>query len=612
VAERHTGRPWRRTLRLGALTGCGALLAVGCASMPDSGEVHQVDASRRVADSDAPQVRVFGVPPQKGEQPSEIVRGFLEATTSDEADFRTAREYLTAEASRNWQPFSQTTVLAEGPITRTERAGADQEQSSYAAVLSGTQLATVDRKHAYTPAAGTYQTTMHLSKVGGEWRIDGLPDGLVLGKSDFERIYRSVNKYYFAATGGGTAAAEDGTSVLVADPVYLRRRIDPVTEAVKALLEGPTTWLDPVVDSTFPSRTALVDDSLSLDDSNGLRVRLSDRAGSVAPEQCDRMAAQLLFTVQDQASAKLSRVELARKDGSELCVLTRAQADAYAPEGLRRHSEQQYFLDARHRLASLSGDEARQVPGPFGYGETPLRSAAVARTRPAAAGVSLDGRELYVARMESGAELGEPRLRSRSTREKDGLTAPSWDGIGDLWVADREAGHSRLLRLRDGTGTPEEVQVPGLGDGRIEALRVAADGVRIALLVQRDGRTSLELGRVERADADDRKRTLAVTGLRSVAPQLVDVVSASWAGGSRLVVVGRESGGVQQPQYVETDGSASNSPALPGISGVKGVAASEDESKPLVADSDEGIVRLPPDANWKMVTEEGSAPVYPG
>ncbi|MEC4019621.1 LpqB family beta-propeller domain-containing protein [Streptomyces sp. H27-D2] len=599
----------KRTRALPALV-CGSLLLAGCASMPDSGEVSRVDSSPR-GDSDS-QVRVYGVPPQRGETPDQIVRGFLEATTSDEADFRTAREYLTKKQKQRWKPFTGTTVLSEAPDPRAAagRANTDPESENRTIVLSGDQLATVDRKHAYKPSAKRYRTTVHLTKEGGEWKIDSPPAGLVLGVSDFQRIYQSVNKYYFASLG------PDGMpDVLVADPVYLRKRIDPVTATVRALLEGPTNWLGPVADSRFPSGTRLTSRSLALDDENVLKVRLSGQATTVDQARCSRMAAQLFYTVQDQAAAKLSRVELARGDGSSLCVLSReAAAAGYAPERQIGSANQQYFIDADHRVVSLSesDEKADPVVGPFGEQDrVNLRSVAVARDERTAAGVSSSGRSLYVAALEDGSPLGDPKLVSAAKSPGDGLTAPSWDGLGDLWVADRDPGRPRLLRLRGGEGDPEEVRVPGLGDGRVKALRVSADGVRIALLVERGGHTTLRLGRVERGGSTD-KPELSVEDLRPVAPQLEDVVAASWAGGSRLAVVGRESGGVQQLQFMETDGSPSNTGTLPGINGVKAVAASEDERKSLIADSEDGIVRLPPGANWKTLTKEGSAPVYPG
>lgn len=609
-SDRHINRR-SSSLRLSVLLCCGALLAAGCASMPDSGEVHRVDASQR-ADADA-QVRVFGVPPRAGEGPTDIVRGFLEATTSDEADYKTARLYLTKAASDGWKPFSQTTVLEDGPVPRLDGPVGQRDEDGAMIELSGKRVATVDEKQAYRPGEGTYRTMVHLAKVHGEWRIDVPPHGLVLGESDFQRIYHSVNKYYFARADEADDDLVGGREVLVADPVYLRRRIDPLTSTVKALLKGPTSWLERVVDTTFPHGTRLVDDNLSLDDSNGLRVRLNDRASRVSQPRCIRMAAQLLHTVQDQASGKISRVELDTEHGSKLCVLTAGEAAAFAPAGLRKRSEDQYFLDAEHRLASLSDGSGKpsRVEGPFGNGTVPLRSVGIDRSEQVAAGVSLDGRSLYVAPMSPGAQRGQERLRSAARSGENGLTAPSWDGNGNLWIADRDPKRPRLLRLAAGTGVPQEVAVDSLGDGRIEGLRMASDGLRIALLITRGGRTSLELGHVERTGLVGGKPRLSVTGLVSVAPQLEDVQSASWAGTSRLVVVGREAGGVQQLQYVETDGSSLNNPNLPGINGVDAVAASEDEDKPLIADSADGIVRLPPDANWKLVAK-GSSPVYPG
>jgi hypothetical protein len=87
----------------------------------------------------------------------------------------------------------------------------------------------------------------------------------------------------------------------------------------------------------------------------------------------------------------------------------------------------------------------------------------------------------------------------------------------------------------------------------------------------------------------------------------------SWAGDSRLLAVGREQGGVLQMRYVQVDGSTLDGPAPGALTGVKSIAASEDERVPLVAYSeDDGIVRLPSGAQWQKVDKDGTAPVYPG
>lgn len=324
------------------------------------------------------------------------------------------------------------------------------------------------------------------------------------------------------------------------------------------------------------------------------------------------MAAQLMNTAQGVESLPLAAVELQNPDGTQACSLSQQQAADYAPDKVAGTPTQQYFIDTDHRLVSLYGTAtaAARVPGPLGAGQVVLGSVAVKRDETYAAGVKSDGSALYVTQLAAEAELGQPVLKS-TAHGKNGLSAPSWDGYGDLWVADRNPAAPRLLMLKDGAGTPVEVSVPDLGNGRIESLRVAADGVRIAMLVTANGSTTLRVGRIERGGTAGHPE-LTVTALRQVTPYLEDVKAASWAGVSRLVVVGQESGGVQQIQYVGVDGSTSDDTTLPGISGVTSVAASENQDKPLLASLGDVIFRLPADANWKEVTPKGSSPVYPG
>ncbi|MBO7941557.1 hypothetical protein JTP77_037520, partial [Streptomyces sp. S9] len=96
-------------------------------------------------------------------------------------------------------------------------------------------------------------------------------------------------------------------------------------------------------------------------------------------------------------------------------------------------------------------------------------------------------------------------------------------------------------------------------------VRVAADGARIALVVDKDGKQSLLIGRLERTEDSEGKISVSVQELRSATPELERVSAVSWAGDSRLVVVGQEAGGVEQVQYVQSDGSIPESAALPGL-----------------------------------------------
>lgn len=602
---RGRGRPVRVSARIGSI-GLVTVVLAGCASMPDNGNMRDVESTPR----QDTQVRVFALPPAEDAQPQEIVQGFLEALTSDDPNYETARTYLAGDALKNWDPNSSTTVLAEGPTPYTRVTGAQPDGTEYRYELSGDKVARVDGQHAYAPVGGAYRETVHLTKVRDtqQWRIDQLPQGVVLGRSDFERNYKSINKYYF------TSAAQSGEPGTVADPVYVRSQVDPVTQVVRDLLKGPTRWLNPVARTRFPSGTALKKgtEALTPDDQNKLVIPLNKKADRVSESRCMEMAAQLLFTLQDYMPTGVEEVELQGSTGVRLCVLSEGQSNIIASHGPDKSAEYEYFIDGEHKLVRLPerGTTATRVPGALGEGEKQLRSAAVSRGEDRAAGVSFDGRELYVAPLTVGSAIGEPVLRSAGGTAKDRLTTPSWDGRGDLWVADRDPKNPRLLVLADGMGEPLEVRTPGL-DGRIEAVRVAADGVRVALIVEKDGERALGIGRIER-DADADATTVSLVELRSVTPDLEDVSAMSWAGDSRLVVVGRESGGVQQMRYVQVDGSTLSGPAPSALTGVEEIAASEDEGQPLVAHSADGIVRLSPGAPWQTLVKEGTAPVYPG
>ncbi|MGW1786516.1 LpqB family beta-propeller domain-containing protein [Streptomyces sp. NPDC002143] len=607
-AEQREGGTRRTPGRVVAYAASGVVLLAGCASMPDSGDLRDVEATQR----QDTQVRVFAMPPRDDAPPSEIVQGFLEALTSDDPGYSTARQYLTEKVAQKWEPERSTTVLADGPATEAGPAGGREDGDDYSFVLTGTRVATVDAQQSYTPASGSYGQTVHLTrdKKTGQWRIDALPPGVVMGKSDFQRNYVSVNKYYFASN---TAADSSGQPMAVADPVYVRERVDPMTQVVRSVLNGPTSWLRHVVRSGFPTGATLPKGvtSLTPDDQNKLTVPLNDKAADIGQGKCDEMAAQLLFSLQS-LTPTVDEIAL-RAGGTQLCSLTEERATTVAARGSETDPDYLYFIDGQHRLERISSGSSKAVPvpGALGDGTKALSSVAVARDEHSAAGVALDGKTLYVTSTVSGSSIGDPVLQSKGKTEADRLTTPSWDAEGNLWVADRDPENPRLLLLEKGGGQPLEVLTPGL-DGRINAVRVAADGVRIALVVDKGGKQSLLIGRIERSQGSGEPPSMSVQELRSATPELEQVTAMSWAGDSRLVVVGRESGGVEQVQYVQCDGSIPEAGTLPGLTEVTSIAASEDSDTPLFATSKDGLLWLPGGSGWRTLKEIASVAFYPG
>ncbi|MEU6666112.1 LpqB family beta-propeller domain-containing protein [Streptomyces sp. NPDC046727] len=609
VADREGGAR-QRPVRAMAYAALGVVLLAGCASMPDSGDLRDVESTPRQDTG----VRVFAMPPADGAGPGEIMQGFLEALTSDDPEYDTARKYLTPDAAGKWRPERSTTVLANGPTIETDCSpGGREETNSVTCVLAGSRVATVDAQQAYQPVGGSYRKKLHLTKnpKSGQWRIDGLPDGVVMGKSDFQRNYTSVDKYYFASN---ATVGASGQPVAVADPVFVRSKVDAMTQMVRSLLKGPTTWLGPVVRSSFPTGTALRKSASGLapDDQNKLTVPLNLKPSQVAASKCTEMATQVLFTLRNLVPT-LESVELQGAGDDRLCELTEERAESVAWHGSSKRPEYLYFLDGKHRVVRMptgsTGTGSVPVPGPLGEGGKGLQSVAVSRDERTAAGVGDEGRSLYVTSLAPDGSLGEALVTSAGATPAERLTTPSWDARGDLWVADRDRHRPRLFMVEQGAAKPEQVAVPDL-NGQIKDARVAADGARIALVVEKDGKQSLLIGRIQHDDGTG--QGTSVDGLRSAAPDLEQVSAVSWAGDSRVLAAGQEQGGVQQMRYVQIDGSTLDGPALGALPGVKAIAASEDERVPLVAYSEDGIVRLPSGAQWQKVDKDGTAPVYPG
>lgn len=341
----------------------GVVLLAGCAAMPDSGDLRGVESTPR----QDPQVRVFAMPPREDAPPADIVQGFLEALTSDDPHYETARKYLTGDAAKSWRPDESATVLAGGPGTESDHSGNREDANDYSVTLTGTRVATVDAQQSYAPADGVYRESVHLTRDGKskQWRIDSLPPGVVMGKSDFQRNYMSVNRYYFASNTPVRAAAETGPvrePAAVADPVYVRRRVDPMTQVVRSLLSGPTSLLGPVVRSSFPTGTALAKNagSLAPDDRSKLTVPLNDKAARAGADKCDEMAAQLLFTLQNLTPA-VQEVEL-RSGGEQLCSLSEDRAETVATRGPR--SGPTTCTSSTTRTAWCGSRPAATGPGP--------------------------------------------------------------------------------------------------------------------------------------------------------------------------------------------------------------------------------------------------------
>ena len=560
----------RRTAAAGAVL--ASLLLGGCAAMPDSGPVGKVEFSQGAADKNL-QVRVFPVAPNKGEDPQGLLAGFLDASIADEEGYDTAKKYLTDGARGRWNPEAGITVLGGDPTIAGQDVGDGRETAELTA--SGTQVARVDGNHSYRFAEGETRLDFTFVKERGEWRIDRLGDGLVVNQTNFRNSYRQVSRFFYSAQDHSAVGARE---VLVADPIYLRRRIDPLTAAARALTSGPSDWLAPVVGTALAGVTV---QKVTLDDSRVAHVELGGPGPTGPSASCPRMAAQLFYTLSDQGKGQIDRLELKTPQGT--CSTNKPLSDLVAPGSLAGGptATRQYYQQAAtgQLMAAADQGEGTPVAGDLGRaptgGRSELGAVAMRRDGQRAAAVSSDGTRLFLVGTTANDTLGQPVLTTAGhpAGPEDGITSPSWDGRGDLWVVDRAAQGSTVRLIRDRAVVA--VPVEGLGGATVQSLKVASDGVRVALVLRNAaGERSLAVAVVEHRGTQQAPQA-RISGLRTVAPLLADVASVSWADTDQLLVLGKEKDRLQQLYYISTDGSQSTDAPLQGGEGMESVAASE-------------------------------------
>ncbi|MFJ6622115.1 LpqB family beta-propeller domain-containing protein [Kitasatospora sp. NPDC091335] len=555
----------------------GALVASGCAAMPDSGGITRVELSQGSADKNL-QARVYPVAPGKGAKPRELLTGFLDAVTADEG-YDTARKYLTESAAADWKPELGIVVLASTTIP----AGQDvtDADTTVSVPVSGQLVANVDEKHSYRLVAGQNNSVSDFTFVrkDGEWRIDKLPSGVIMNETNFRNSFRQVERFFYTAPDPSAVASGNvGQEVLVADPIYLRRRVDPLASAAQAVADGPSKWLSQVVRTAFPDGTRV--ERVTMDDSKGAHVQLG-AADLGEPMACRRMATQLFYTLADQGKGQFDKLELKGPGGS--CTATRGDSPATGPGSLAgQAAPTQYYQRADGALVATDegrpGDPVRGILGkPQSNTKPPLGVFAVSRGANQAAAISEDGHQVYsVPLADNAVAMGEPVLSSpaKGGDKEDGFDSPSWDGRGDLWVVDHNKQAPRVVMVRG--AKPYTVSVEGLTGQTVQALKISSDGLRVALVVRTQGSAirSLMFGLVVHGGTPQAP-TVKITDLRRAAPTLTDVASVSWAESDQLVVLGKEADRTQQLYFISTDGSQSTDTQLQSAESMLTVAASE-------------------------------------
>ncbi len=485
---------------LSVIAVAAALMTTGCAAIPTAGEVR---AGEAVPNRDQGPFAFSPAGPAAGASATEILRGFVAAAVRPQDRYSVARQFLTTELAATWDPQASV-VLHESPNEVREEGNGVLE-------LDVEAVGSVDRQGVFAQQNYTSSMQFRLVQVAGEWRIAEAPDGVVLLRQTFERLYTQRTLYFF----------DPSFANLVPDVRWFTAGADQPTRAVQALLAGPAPILaSPVSASAFPAGVSLAKDSV-IATSGRLVVDLDASIAGADTLALQRMRLQLTRSL---VSGSIVGVEL-RAGGSPLDI----------PE-LTDGPVQQSQTDPRVAVGDgttfgwLVSGQVQTIEG-IGSQVAALSPTAVALDAASGRAAVLTGAGVYLVRPNS-----EPLL----VDERTGLIPPVLDSRGYVWTMPAgEPGRIQVAAL-DGSVTTIETGWNDLSS--VASLGVSRDGTRLLLYGSSGGVPVLRVSGVIR-DADRRPVALTAERFELVAPA-GSPTSATWADDMSVASLARtESGG---------------------------------------------------------------------
>ena len=619
----------------------------GCVGMPSNGPAVQATAN---PPSPAPDVNFIGPHPsgpQAGGDPSTIVQEFLLASASYPT-YPVAKQYLVAKAAKTWDPgwavteFSNLNVPKGVAVT----TGGHSTGEQVTVKVAGTVQASFDGSGPYvsaqSPGQAANEYPFDLVKVGGQWRITNPPDTRMLTNGDFPLFYKAQDLYF----------VDPQDDSLVPDSVFVPLGptvSDLLDNLVTALVQGPKTpWLQGAADTELPQNTTVLGVTLA---GSAVTVNLGGPAARATDKQRGLFSAQLLWTLTSSfvGSPGVQSVVLEingrpwTPSGLPVCSGARSASpvqtiDAYqcvnpypsSPAGFYYVNGEQSWVRCGAESQALHGLIGPVVPvvgragtfsgqpcvtGQYVHEGSTVSPSPQAQSLPPSSMVSVspDGKYLAVVSAANGdVYVGTLQGQVASFPAKPrllggGVTALSWDGNDDLWVA--QAGTIMMLPLT----AKKAVQIDF--SASVTDLSIAPDGVRIAFIGQNAGLDPAlylaAIGGGQPSTGGLGPPHLSIREVASIGPNLQRPASLAWYDADDLVVLDDVAGG-NTLWDVPVDGQqAQELPVTP--SGVTSITA-DGSANVLVAglSGNSLAVSTSLDGPWYQLGEPGQNPAYPG
>lgn len=570
------GRAATAMAALALLTGCASVPGSFTARVPTSGPIEQ--GEQVGVDPEDQFIRVIARGPRDGMTPTEVVQGFLDASASFDGGHAVARQFLTISARSTWDTNAGVRVY-EASSTLNELGRTVQ----MTAIETGS-IATNGRYDVDAPGT-ELRESFRVIRVDGEWRIDDLPEGLLLTQTDVDRAFRSFAIYFF----------NPSFETLVPDA-----RMIPVvgsglaTTLVRRIVAGPSEWLLPAVRTGFPDGVRLNIDAVPIE-SGVAKVDLTPNARAADDQTRRALSQQIVWTLRQLPDVQAVEITAG---GQPLLVpgapspQPRDAWPAVDPNGLPAGATG--YAARPDGVVKLIPGGVRSVAGDAGTGDISLVDIAISNDSQSIAGIDAEG-AVWKGRMIDGA----PLIRIREAGAPTGL---AFDRSTSVWLVDPEDG---LVSVA-GDGSFEPITVSGLTKRTsLIAAIPSRDGTRAALVIRRGPRTGLLLARVIRSSGG--ATSIVINEPIRVESRLVEVVDAAWSGANTLAVLGSESAGSLQVFDIDLARGMST----PGGTADFPVTVAAAPGLPTLIGAADGLVYAFTTGAWQERVR-GSSPTYPG
>jgi hypothetical protein len=440
----------------------GLVVLTACSGIPRSSGVNQGSAVVPVED-DAIEFLPSG--PVENGTIEQILRGFIEASSSPVSDYAIARQFLTPDFATKWD--ATTAVNVDSGLRNVTQTSESQGQLTYSLT------AQVDAQGNYSDVSPTQSITNDYTfeSVDGQWRISSAPNGVVMDKFTFDQVYQAHPLYFFDST----------NSVLVPDVRFFPAGASASTRITKALLAGPSGWLSAngATHTSFPAGTALVADTVPVSRGTAT-VDLNSAALSADPTVIRQMKQQLSASL--QSVDNISTVNML-VDGATLNNAISSSIDSVMPK----------LVDSRPLVLTAkafgywTGSKVESVNQ---LAPTMLASQPTAITT--ANGNTLAG----ILSSEGTGFIRNSSVQIVDTRS--GLVAPALDNFGYLWSVPQDQPSKLLVISTD--GKQQQLEVPWATADAILSLAISRDGSRVLALLETNGTYQLVVSALLRGE----------------------------------------------------------------------------------------------------------------